>query len=170
MHLYALSPTAHTNASHSCSILISAAKKLPKDVNATAVFACNELNLNEIQVYGFDYDYTLACYKPALNDLLYDLGRDTLIDKFKVPETVLCILHINESKRNLTTRSLYLHNIRDRLDYTVSKGNKRTELYARICHPWTTLRHREGFVAEIGFIPTNSVGLRVPWPHQSAGQ
>lgn len=60
------------------------AKKLPKDVNKSAVFACNELDLNEIQVYGFDYDYTLACYKPCLNDLLYNLGRDTLIEKFKV--------------------------------------------------------------------------------------
>lgn len=61
-----------------------AAKKLPKDVNKSAVFACNELDLNEIHVYGFDYDYTLACYKPLLNDLLYNLGRDTLIEKFKV--------------------------------------------------------------------------------------
>lgn len=60
------------------------AKKLPKDVNKSAVFACNELDLNEIHVYGFDYDYTLACYKASLNDLLYNLGRDTLIEKFKV--------------------------------------------------------------------------------------
>lgn len=60
------------------------AKKLPKDVNKTAVFACNELDLNEIQVYGFDYDYTLACYKKSLHYLLYDLARNVLIDKYKV--------------------------------------------------------------------------------------
>lgn len=60
------------------------AKKLPKDVNKTAVFACNELDLDEIQIYGFDYDYTLANYKPSLHYLLYGLGRDMLIEKYKV--------------------------------------------------------------------------------------
>lgn len=62
------------------------AKKLPKDVNQTAVFACNELDLKEIQVYGFDYDYTLACYKKSLHYLLYDLARNVLIDKYKVKQ------------------------------------------------------------------------------------
>lgn len=37
-----------------------------------------------MQVYGFDYDYTLACYKPELDYLLYNLGRDMLIKKYKV--------------------------------------------------------------------------------------
>lgn len=70
-------------------LCVFSAKKLPKDVNKSAVFACNELDLNEIHVYGFDYDYTLACYKPLLNDLLYNLGRDTLIEKFKVKIEVI---------------------------------------------------------------------------------
>lgn len=48
------------------------------------MFACNELDLEEIQVYGFDYDYTLACYKQSLHYLLYNLGRDMLIEKYKV--------------------------------------------------------------------------------------
>lgn len=61
-----------------------AAKKLPRDVKPEAVFACNELDLSEVEVYGFDYDYTLACYKSSLDDLLYDLGKDNLIKKFKV--------------------------------------------------------------------------------------
>ena len=34
------------------------AKKLPKDVNMQGVFAANELDLDEVKVYGFDYDYT----------------------------------------------------------------------------------------------------------------
>ncbi|TMW45805.1 hypothetical protein DOY81_009115 [Sarcophaga bullata] len=63
-------------------------KKLPKDVNARGVFACNELDLSEVDVYGFDYDYTLACYKPCLHDLLYNLGRDMLIQKLKYPEPI----------------------------------------------------------------------------------
>lgn len=63
-------------------------KKLPKDVNAHGVFACNELDLSEVDVYGFDYDYTLACYKPCLHDLLYNLGRDMLIKKLKYPQEI----------------------------------------------------------------------------------
>lgn len=63
------------------------AKKLPQDVNPKGVFACNELDLKEVQVYGFDYDYTLACYKPSMDYLLYNLGRDMLIKKYKVSIT-----------------------------------------------------------------------------------
>lgn len=63
-------------------------KKLPKDVNKTGVFACNELDLEEVEVYGFDYDYTLACYKPSLDNLLYNLGRDMLIDRYKYPREI----------------------------------------------------------------------------------
>lgn len=60
------------------------AKKLPRDVNERGVFACNELDLEEVNVYGFDYDYTLALYKPSMDFLLYNLGRDNLIHKYKV--------------------------------------------------------------------------------------
>ena len=51
------------------------AKRLPDNVKENAVFACNELDLNEVMVYGFDYDYTLACYKPSLDYLIYNLAR-----------------------------------------------------------------------------------------------
>ncbi len=60
------------------------AKKLPPNVNLKGVFACNQLDLKEIEVYGFDYDYTLACYKPAMGYILYNLGRDMLVNKYKV--------------------------------------------------------------------------------------
>lgn len=63
-------------------------KKLPPDVNLKGVFACNELDLQEVNVYGFDYDYTLAIYKKSLDFLLYNLGRNTLITKFKYPEPI----------------------------------------------------------------------------------
>lgn len=65
------------------------AKKLPQDVDLSGVFACNELDLDEINVYGFDYDYTLACYKKSLHYLLYNLGRDILVEKFKYPKEIL---------------------------------------------------------------------------------
>jgi hypothetical protein len=46
-----------TNASHDLFNLFIA-KKLPKNVNIHGVFAANELDLDEVNVYGFDYDYT----------------------------------------------------------------------------------------------------------------
>lgn len=57
-------------------------------MNPKAVFACNELDLKEVKVYGFDYDYTLACYKPSLDFLLYNLGRQTLIEQYKVTKFI----------------------------------------------------------------------------------
>lgn len=74
------------------------AKKLPQDVNPQGVFACNELDLEEVNVYGFDYDYTLADYKESLDYLLYNLGRDTLVQKYKVQmikHSLLTIQFIN---------------------------------------------------------------------------
>ncbi|KAI5749174.1 hypothetical protein M8J76_005186 [Diaphorina citri] len=77
---------AYNHAKKKCQCKLS--KKLPKDVNKKGVFACNELDLKEINVYGFDYDYTLAVYKPAMDYLLYDLGRNLLISKFKYPKGI----------------------------------------------------------------------------------
>lgn len=39
------------------------AKKLPKNVNIKGVFAANELVLDEVSIYGFDYDYTCVQMK-----------------------------------------------------------------------------------------------------------
>jgi len=48
------------------------------------VFTTNELDLKEVDVYGFDYDYTLASYKESVDHLIYNLGRETLVQKYKV--------------------------------------------------------------------------------------
>ena len=37
-------------------------KRLPPDIDGRSVFANTELDLSRIDVYGFDYDYTLARY------------------------------------------------------------------------------------------------------------
>ena len=60
------------------------AKPLPENMDPLGVYANNELDLKEIDVYGFDYDYTIACYTDNLNHLIYDLGRAILIADFKV--------------------------------------------------------------------------------------
>ncbi|RWS28865.1 5'-nucleotidase domain-containing protein 3-like protein [Leptotrombidium deliense] len=56
------------------------------DVNG--VYPNNELNLAHIEIYGFDYDYTLAVYKESLDFLIYNLGRDFLISKYKYPKDI----------------------------------------------------------------------------------
>ena len=60
------------------------AKKPPPDVNPRAVFANNEIHLGNVSIYGFDYDYTLAHYKPSMHHLIYDLGKKALVEQFKV--------------------------------------------------------------------------------------
>ncbi|GFU91653.1 5'-nucleotidase domain-containing protein 3 [Trichonephila clavipes] len=60
----------------------------PPEVDPFGVFANNELNLGDIDVYGFDYDYTLAVYKESLHYLIYELGRDWLVNKFKYPSGI----------------------------------------------------------------------------------
>lgn len=59
-------------------------KKPPPDVEVDGIFATNELDLKNVSVYGFDYDYTLACYKESVDHLIYNLGRETLVRKLKV--------------------------------------------------------------------------------------
>ena len=53
--------------------------------NPHGVFCNNEISLNDIQVYGFDYDYTLAYYNDSLYNLIFDLARDALICNHKYP-------------------------------------------------------------------------------------
>ncbi|KAL0851100.1 hypothetical protein ABMA28_006971 [Loxostege sticticalis] len=84
-------------------------KKLPQDVNPRGVFACNELDLSEVKVYGFDYDYTLAHYKPTLEHLLYNLGREVLLEKYNYPPEILNL----EYKPNFAVRGLH---------YDIEKG------------------------------------------------
>ncbi|KAK6057977.1 HAD superfamily hydrolase, 5'-nucleotidase, partial [Cooperia oncophora] len=65
-------------------------------VNPRAVFANNELDLGTIDVYGFDYDYTLAVYTRHLNALIYKLALHRLISQFKYPENILYVPYDSE--------------------------------------------------------------------------
>nr|KAG5698473.1 hypothetical protein BaRGS_022003 [Batillaria attramentaria] len=58
-------------------------------MDPSAIYANNELSLANIEVYGFDYDYTLATYTPALHRLLFDLGKEALVRKLKYPAEIL---------------------------------------------------------------------------------
>ncbi|XP_046641987.1 5'-nucleotidase domain-containing protein 3-like [Daphnia pulicaria] len=75
---------AYENAKAYCK-----GKKPPPDVEVDGIFATNELDLKNVSVYGFDYDYTLACYKESVDHLIYNLGRETLVRKLKYPSEIL---------------------------------------------------------------------------------
>lgn len=50
------------------------------------------LRLDNIQVYGFDYDYTLAHYSPNLQTLIYDLAKKHMVDEVRFCLSILCLL------------------------------------------------------------------------------
>lgn len=53
------------------------------------VYANHYVNLDSVEVVGFDYDYTLVSYKPALLDMLYDKAREVLVSKLAYPEELM---------------------------------------------------------------------------------
>ncbi|KAI8058529.1 HAD-superfamily hydrolase [Syncephalis plumigaleata] len=81
--------TTTTTTSTASSILNSVTEESitlpPSNVVSDDVFANNELDLNKVHVYGFDYDYTLARYTSELPKTIYSLLRDALIDHLRYP-------------------------------------------------------------------------------------
>ncbi|XP_045108615.1 5'-nucleotidase domain-containing protein 3-like isoform X2 [Portunus trituberculatus] len=84
-------------------------KKMPENVNLRSVFGNNELDLRDIKIYGFDYDYTLAHYKVAVENLIYDLGKNVLVSKYRYPEKIKNLQY----NRDLAVRGLH---------YDIEKG------------------------------------------------
>ncbi|XP_054633183.1 5'-nucleotidase domain-containing protein 3 [Dunckerocampus dactyliophorus] len=57
-------------------------------VSPDTIFANNEMSLRDIEIYGFDYDYTLAFYSSHLHTLIFNIARDILITKHRYPEGI----------------------------------------------------------------------------------
>ncbi|XP_067906403.1 5'-nucleotidase domain-containing protein 3 [Heterodontus francisci] len=55
-------------------------------LNPDGIFANNEVCLSDIEIYGFDYDYTLAFYSSNLHTLIFNTAREILIQQHKYPE------------------------------------------------------------------------------------
>ncbi|RHY15600.1 hypothetical protein DYB25_012693, partial [Aphanomyces astaci] len=53
-------------------------KTLPKQ-STRNVFANNLLRLGQVEVIGFDYDYTLCHYTEELQRLIYNMARDAMV-------------------------------------------------------------------------------------------
>lgn len=72
-----------------------------KSVNVNSVFANREVRLSEVDVYGFDYDYTLVNYTNHLADFIFDTTIDMLVSKWKVGKIIR--FHNHNLLRNLVS-------------------------------------------------------------------
>lgn len=62
-------------------------------INPRSVFAVNQINLNDIKVYGFDYDYTLAQYADAMQDFIHTKALNILVKKHHFPKALLSLTY-----------------------------------------------------------------------------
>uniref|UniRef100_A0A8C5GR40 5'-nucleotidase domain-containing protein 3-like n=1 Tax=Gouania willdenowi TaxID=441366 RepID=A0A8C5GR40_GOUWI len=78
----------NSSGGHSCSqhMCLCVPAISPGFVNADTIFSNNETSLHDIEIYGFDYDYTLAFYSKHLHTLIFNIARDILISKHRYPE------------------------------------------------------------------------------------
>lgn len=60
-------------------------------VNPDTIFANNQMSLQDVEIYGFDYDYTLAFYSSHLHTLIFNIARDILIEEHRVTDPRLHI-------------------------------------------------------------------------------
>ena len=63
-------------------------KKLPPDIETFGVFCNDRIDMGEVEVYGFDYDYTLASYKKGVEYLIHDIAKEHLVKKYGYPEDI----------------------------------------------------------------------------------
>ncbi|XP_027331909.1 5'-nucleotidase domain-containing protein DDB_G0275467 isoform X2 [Abrus precatorius] len=62
-----------------------ALREMPK-MNPKDIYVNKNLRLDNLQVYGFDYDYTLAHYSSDLQTLIYDLAKEYMVNEFRYPD------------------------------------------------------------------------------------
>lgn len=48
---------------------------------APGIYVNKNVKLDDLQVYGFDYDYTLSHYSDHLQCLIYDLAKKHLVNE-----------------------------------------------------------------------------------------
>jgi HAD superfamily 5'-nucleotidase-like hydrolase len=58
----------------------------PNPPNKARVFANNYLNLGSVDVVGFDLDYTLVPYTVELQNLIFSMAREILVEAYRYPK------------------------------------------------------------------------------------
>ncbi|TGZ65828.1 hypothetical protein CRM22_005668 [Opisthorchis felineus] len=53
-------------------------------VDPNAVFVNNEVKLGNLQIFGFDFDHTLATYTKALDEFIFNEARDWMVKQLKL--------------------------------------------------------------------------------------
>lgn len=67
-------------------------KRSISSINPNDIFANNQVNLSDINVYGFDYDYTLASYTPnKVENFIHQNALKNLVNQFRYPKELLKI-------------------------------------------------------------------------------
>ncbi|KAL2936161.1 hypothetical protein RDABS01_011667 [Bienertia sinuspersici] len=74
-----------------------------KKMNPGGIYVNKNLRLDNVQVYGFDYDYTLAHYSANVQALIYDLAKEHLVNELRYPESCLKFKY----DHNFPIRGLY---------------------------------------------------------------
>jgi HAD superfamily 5'-nucleotidase-like hydrolase len=62
-------------------------------VDSQDIFANDELSLKRVNVYGFDYDFTLVHYKREVNELIYNRAKEILVDRMAYPSDIKNLSH-----------------------------------------------------------------------------
>ncbi|KAL8136976.1 hypothetical protein V2J09_002977 [Rumex salicifolius] len=65
-----------------------ALKSMPK-MNPEGIYVNKNVRLDTVEVYGFDYDYTLVHYTANLQSLIYDHAKEHLVNELRYPESCL---------------------------------------------------------------------------------
>ena len=79
-------------------------KRALTNINPKDVFANNQLNLSDINIYGFDYDYTLASYTPnKVENFIHQNALKNLVNDKLYPRELLDIKYDN----NFVIRGLH---------------------------------------------------------------
>ncbi|RZC74687.1 hypothetical protein C5167_050167 [Papaver somniferum] len=68
---------------------------MPK-MNPEGIYVNKNLRLDNIQVYGFDYDYALAHYSANFQSLIYDLVKDHIVNEMSLGTNDLVYFWLKE--------------------------------------------------------------------------
>uniref|UniRef100_A0A7S3GA12 5'-nucleotidase domain-containing protein n=1 Tax=Palpitomonas bilix TaxID=652834 RepID=A0A7S3GA12_9EUKA len=85
----AAAPSTHSHASGRRGIKSKSTSVMQRPkINPNAIFANTEVWLDKIDVYGFDFDYTLGNYTRAMESTIYEMARDILVRDFSYPSVL----------------------------------------------------------------------------------